>query len=162
MKRWVIAACFCAAAAVAAAPAMAGKGDLKRSVPRSAPLLKGKTLDLRFADFAQGIWVRDLSNCPAPRIDRNDPGAAIAIYRGLLETPSRICQVYGAEKDKQFTQRAAINCLLNDGGEAIELVTVQPRGTNGLIVQEGERAPVHFRFCEAIQPVLQSAQSSDN
>lgn len=162
MKRWLWGAVILSLAAFPAGPAVAGKGDRKTSVPRSAPLLKGKTLDLRFADFAQGVWVRDLSNCPAERIDRNAPGSAIAIYRGLLETPGRICQVYGAEKDKLRTQRAAINCLLNDGGDAIELVTVQPRGTNGLMVQEGERPPVHFRFCEAIIPVLQSAQTSQN
>ncbi|WP_420412607.1 hypothetical protein [Roseibium sp.] len=162
MNRCILGVVILALTAAFSAPAVAGKGDRKLSVPRSAPLLKGKTLDLRFAEFAQGIWVRDLSNCPAPRIDRNAPGSAIAIYRGLLETPGRICQVYGAEKDKLRTQRAAINCLLNDGGEAIELVTVQPRGTNGLMVQEGERPPVHFRFCEAIQPVLQSAQNTQN
>jgi len=135
-------------------PALAGKGDLKPSVPRSAPLLKGKMLDLRFAEFAQGIWVRDPANCPARRIDATEPGSTIAIFRGLLETPGRICQVYGAEKDKLKTQRAAINCLFTDGGEAIELVTVQPRGSNGLLIQEGERPPVHFRFCEPVQTVL--------
>jgi hypothetical protein len=140
--------------------AHAGKGDLKVVVPRSAPLLQGKTLDLRFAKFAQGIWVRDLSNCPAPRIDRAAPGTALAIYRGLYETSSRICQVYGAEKGDRNTQRAALNCLLTDGGEAIELVTVQPRGTKGLMVQEGERPPVHFRFCERIIPILQAVESN--
>ncbi|MBO6891913.1 MAG: hypothetical protein JJ866_08235 [Roseibium sp.] len=140
--------------------AQAGKGDLKVVVPRSAPLLQGKTLDLRFAEFAQGIWVRDLSNCPAPRIDRSAPGSALAIYRGLYETSGRICQVYGAEKGGSNTQRAALNCLLTDGGEAIELVTVQPRGTGGLLVQEGERPPVHFRFCERIIPLKQRVESN--
>lgn len=140
--------------------AHAGKGDLKVVVPRSAPLLQGKTLDLRFATFAQGIWVKDLANCPAPRIDRSAPGSTIAIFRGLYETSSRICQVYGAEKGGRNTQRAALNCLLTDGGEAIELVTVQPRGSKGLMVQEGERPPVHFRFCERIIPVLESLESN--
>ncbi|MHA7775294.1 hypothetical protein [Roseibium sp. M-1] len=144
----------------AAGPALAGKGDLMFGVPRTAPLLQGRTLDLRFADFAQGIWVRETDQCPVPRIDRGLPGSTIAIYRGLLETPGRICQVYGAEKAGKRTQRAAINCMLNDGGEAIELVTVQPRGTEGLLVQEGEKPPVHFRFCEKIVPVLQSANSN--
>lgn len=142
-----------------APPAYAGKGDLKVSVPKRAPLLQGKTLDLRFADFAQGIWVRDLEKCPAPRIDQSAPGSTIAFYRGLMETSSRICQVYGAEKHNRSAQRAAINCLLNDGGQAIELVTVRPRGSNGLMVQQGERPPVYFRFCEKIIPVLQAASS---
>ncbi len=140
-------------------PALAGKGDLIFQVPKAAPLLQGRTLDLRFADFAQGIWVRDLEQCPAPRIDRSPPGSALAIYRGLLETPGRICQVYGAEQSGIRTQRAAINCQLIDGAEVIELVTVQPRGTRGLLVQEGEKPPVHFRFCEKIVPILQSAHS---
>ncbi|MES0810435.1 hypothetical protein ABLO27_13210 [Roseibium sp. SCPC15] len=141
-------------------PALAGKGDLKIQVPKSAPLLQGRTLDLRFASFAQGIWVRDLKDCPAPRIDQSAPGSTLAIYRGLWEMPGRICQVYGAELGSRDTQRAAINCLMNDGGEAIELVTVQPRGTDGLLVQEGERPPVQFRFCEKINPVLK-ADGSD-
>lgn len=136
--------------------AFAAKGDLKIKLPRSAPLLKGRTLDLRFADFAQGIWVRDLADCPAKRIDQSAPGSALAIYRGLWEMPDRICQVYGAELGRRDTQRAAINCLLNNGAESIELVTVQPRGSNGLTVQEGERPPVHFRFCEQITPVLKA------
>lgn len=136
--------------------AVAAKGDLKVQVPRAAPLLKGRTLDLRFADFAQGIWVRDLDDCPAKRIDKAAPGSTLAIYRGLWEMPDRICQVYGAELGRRDTQRAAINCLLQSGAETIELVTVQPRGTNGLLVQEGERPPVHFRFCEQILPVLKA------
>ncbi len=139
--------------------ALAGKGDLLFQVPKSAPLLQGKTLDLRFADFAQGIWVRDLETCPVQHIDRGAPGSAIAIYRGLLETPGRICQVYGAEKSGRKTQRAAIHCLLDDGGEEIELVTVQPRGTQGLMVQQGEKPTVHFRFCQKITPILQAAGS---
>jgi hypothetical protein len=138
-------------------PALAGKGDLIFQVPKSAPLLQGRMLDLRFADFAQGIWVSDPDVCPTRRIDRSPPGSAIAIYRGLLETPGRICQVYGAEQSGKRTQRAAINCQLTSGAEVIELVTVQTRGTLGLVVQEGERAPVHFRFCESIVPILQSA-----
>lgn len=137
-------------------PASAAKGDLKVKIPKSAPLLKGRTLDLRFADFAQGIWVRDLKNCPADSIDRTPPGSTLAIYRGLWEMPDRICQVYGAELGRMDTQRAAINCLLDSGAEAIELVTVQPRGENTLLVQEGEGRPVQFRFCEAIQPVLKA------
>ncbi|MCK7613940.1 hypothetical protein [Roseibium sediminicola] len=145
--------------ATASGAALAGKGDLMFEVPKSAPLLQGRMLDLRFADFAQGIWVRDLDQCPAPRIDRSDPGSTLAIYRGLLEMPGRICQVYGAEKAGKSTQRAAISCLLTDGGEAIELVTVSPRGTKGLMVQEGEKPPVHFRFCEKIEPILQSARN---
>ncbi len=142
---------------LASGAAFAGKGDLKISVPKSAPLLQGKTLDLRFAGFAQGIWVTDVSLCPPPNIDRTEPGSTLAIYRGLLETRGRICQVYGAEKDGNQTQRAAINCVMDDGGEVIQLVTVQPRGTAGLMVQEGERSPVHFRFCEKIKPILQAA-----
>ncbi|WP_297587404.1 hypothetical protein [Roseibium sp.] len=122
------------------APVLAGKGDLKIQVPKSAPLLQGRTLDLRFAEFAQGIWVRDLKNCPAQRIDQSAPGSTLAIYRGLWEMPGRICQVYGAELGSRKTQRAAINCLMSDGGEAIELVTVQPRGTGSLLVQEGTPA----------------------
>ncbi|WP_299483572.1 hypothetical protein [uncultured Roseibium sp.] len=137
-------------------PANAAKGDLKVQVPKSAPLLKGRALDLRFADFAQGIWVRDLNDCPASRIDQSEPGSTLAIYRGLWEMPDRICQVYGAELGRLDTQRAAINCLLNNGAESIELVTVQPRGNRGLLVQEGERPPVHFRFCEMITPVLKA------
>lgn len=146
-------------AALLALPSTAGfaaKGDLKVQVPRSAPLLQGRTLELRFADFAQGIWVRDPGDCPPPSIDRSAPGSALAIYRGLWEMPDRICQVYGAELGGRDTQRAAINCLLNNGAESIELVTVQPRGTGGLMVQEGERPPVHFRFCEKITPVLKA------
>ncbi len=139
----------------AAGAAHAAKGDLKVKVPRSAPLLQGKTLDLRFAEFAQGIWVRDLKDCPAERIDRSRPGSTLAIYRGLWETPGRICQVYGAELGSRDTQRAALNCQLTDGGEVIELVTVQPRGTGSLLVQEGERTPVQYRFCERITPVLE-------
>ncbi|WP_421980846.1 hypothetical protein [Roseibium sp.] len=145
--------------ALLALPSTAGfaaKGDLKVQVPRSAPLLQGRTLELRFADFAQGIWVRDPGDCPPPSIDRSAPGSALAIYRGLWEMPDRICQVYGAELGGRDTQRAAINCLLNNGAESIELVTVQPRGTGGLMVQEGERPPVHFRFCEKITPVLKA------
>lgn len=140
-------------------PAKAGKGDLRAPVRTSAPLLQGKTLDLRFAAFAQGIWVQDLNDCPAANIDRTQPGSTVAIYRGLLETAVRICQVYGAERDNSRTQRAALNCLLNDGNEAIELVTVKPRGTQGLMVQIGERAPVHYRFCERIIPVLQTVRT---
>nr|WP_244314092.1 hypothetical protein [Roseibium denhamense] len=135
----------------------AGKGDLAFSVPKSAPLLKGRVLDLRFADFAQGIWVRDLASCPTSRIDLSEPGSTLAIYRGLYEMRGRICQVYGAEKPQAYTQRAAINCLLDGGDETIELITVRPRGTQGLMVQEGERQPVHFRFCEKIQPILQTS-----
>ncbi|TYC64451.1 hypothetical protein FMN50_00285 [Rhodobacterales bacterium] len=135
------------------APALAAKGDLKIDVPKSAPLLQGKSLDLRFASFAQGIWVAEPQECPPASIDRGAPGATLAIHRGLMEMPGRICQVYGAERDGGETQRAAINCLMDDGGETIQLVTVQPRGTGELIVQEGERAPVEFRFCEKISPV---------
>ncbi|MCX2724566.1 hypothetical protein [Roseibium salinum] len=143
--------------AAAGGSASAGKGDLKANVPRSAPLLEGKALDLRFAKFAQGIWVSDLDHCPGPRIDQSPSGTTVAIYRGLLETPDKICQVYGAEKDAGRTQRAAINCLLDSGNEAIELVTVRPRGTNVLMVQEGEKPPAEFRFCKQITPILQSA-----
>ncbi|POF33729.1 hypothetical protein [Roseibium marinum] len=156
LRGYVLLAALCA---VAGGPAYAEKGDLKFQVPKSAPLLQGKTLDLRFAKFAQGIWVTDLDYCPAPSIDRSVPGTTLAIYRGLLETPGRICQVYGAEQSDGRTQRAAINCLLTDGGEAIELVTVQPRGTNVLMVQEGEDPPVQFRFCRKIIPILQAASN---
>ncbi|WP_299808751.1 hypothetical protein [uncultured Roseibium sp.] len=156
LKRCVLLAVLCA---VTGGPAYAQKGDLKIQVPKSAPLLQGKTLDLRFAKFAQGIWVTDLDYCPAPSIDRSVPGTTLAIYRGLLETPGRICQVYGAEQSDGKTQRAAINCLLTDGGEAIELVTVRPRGTSVLMVQEGERPPVQFHFCQKIIPILRAASN---
>ncbi|WP_428686995.1 hypothetical protein [Roseibium sp.] len=149
----MLAACL----TVAGGPAFAAKGDLKIRVPKSAPLLQGKTLDLRFAKFAQGIWVTDGGDCPAPNIDRTRAGSTLAIYRGLLEMQGRICQVYGAEREGRQTQRAALNCLMDDGGEAIQLVTVQPRGAGGLMVQEGERPPVQFRFCEQITPILQTA-----
>ncbi|WP_209017461.1 hypothetical protein [Roseibium aggregatum] len=155
---WVV---LFSAVLAAGGPALAGKGDLKFDVPKSAPLLQGRALDLRFADFAQGIWVRDPEDCPGPSIDRSKPGSALAIYRGLWEAPDRICQVYGAELGRRETQRAAISCTLTDGGEAIELVTVRPRGTQGLLVQEGERAPVQYRFCARIVPILQSASSVD-
>ena len=46
---------------------------------------------------------------------------------------------------------------MDDGGEAIQLVTVQPRGEGGQMVQEGEYPPVQFRFCEKITPILQAA-----
>ena len=160
MEFWKRSAILAATLMAAGGPALAGKGDLMFEVPRSAPLLQGKSLDLRFAEFAQGIWVRETDQCPVPRIDRGAPGSTVAIYRGLLETPGRICQVYGAEKSGKRTQRAAISCLLDDGGEAIELVTVQPRGTEGLMVQEGEKPPVHFRFCKKIVPILRSAHSN--
>ncbi|PVB62248.1 hypothetical protein [Labrenzia sp. 011] len=153
LRGCILLAALCAGAGV---PAYAEKGDLKFQVPKSAPLLQGRTLDLRFAKFAQGIWVSDLDYCPAESIDRSAPGTTLAIYRGLLETPGRICQVYGAEQSDGRTQRAAINCLLSDGGEAIELVTVQPRGTDVLMVQEGERPPVPFRFCQKIIPILKT------
>lgn len=138
--------------------ASANKGDLKVSVPRSAPLLQGRTLDLRFAAFAQGIWVSEQASCPKDAIDQAMPGSTVAIYRGLLETPNRICQVYGAEKQGKKSQRAAISCLQDNGVEAIELVTVSPSGTEGLSVQVGERSPERYRFCEPIIPLLKSAQ----
>lgn len=156
LKRGLI---LVAMAAAGATPALAAKGDLKFDVPKSAPLLQGKSLDLHFAGFAQGIWVADPQECPPASIDRGTRGATLAIHRGLLEMPGRICQVYGAEREGGQTQRAAINCLMDDGGEAIQLVTVEPRGEDGLYLQEGERPPVEFRFCEKIEPVLQAAGS---
>ncbi|MDN3721428.1 hypothetical protein QW131_25250 [Roseibium salinum] len=152
--------CIMLAALLAAAggSASAGKGDLKANVPRSAPLLEGKALDLRFAKFAQGIWVSDLDHCPGPRIDQSPSGTTVAIYRGLLETPDKICQVYGAEKDAGRTQRAAINCLLDSGNEAIELVTVRPRGGRMCSwCRKAKKPPAEFRFCKQITPILQSA-----
>lgn len=139
------------------APAEAAKGDRKAGAIRTSPLLDGRVLDLRFAEFAQGIWASDGATCDAlTAIDRGAPGSAIAIFRGLLETPSQICQVYGAQQGASGSQRAAMNCRLDNGGESLGLVTVRPRGSSGLSVQDGEHPPVYYRFCRAIPQVIQS------
>lgn len=139
------------------APVEAAKGDRKSGAIRTSPLLEGRVLDLRFADFAQGIWAADRATCDGlTAIDRGVPGSAIAIFRGLLETPSQICQVYGAEQGASGSQRAAMNCRLDSGGESLGLVTVRPRGPAGLSVQDGEHPPVYYRYCRAIPPVTQS------
>lgn len=152
----LVAGAFAVGAFAVSGASHAAKGDLRVPVRTHSPLLQGKALDLRFAGFAQGIWVRSLQSCPVERIERTEPGSTLAIFRGLLETPAKICQVYGAERDNPERQRAALNCLLNDGGEVIELVTLRPRGTGGLMVQMGEQPPVHFRFCERIIPALEA------
>lgn len=142
-------------ASVTALPALAVKGDRQVTI-RSAPsILSGKVLDLRFADFAQGIWTRQAADCAAlTRIDTGSEGAIVAIYRGLLETPDQICNVYGAEQRPKGAQRAALNCVLDDGAETIGLVTLRQRGSQGLSLQDGERPPVYYRFCRAIVPVM--------
>ncbi|WP_150525695.1 hypothetical protein [Roseibium sediminis] len=137
-------------------PAHAAKGDRTVTIQRSSEILASRTLDLRFADFAQGIWARQVDRCESvARIDEGEPGDAIAIYRGLFETPGRICVVYGAEQNATRVQRAAMNCRLDRGGSALGLVTVTSRGPSKLVVQEGERPPVAYRFCRAIPPLIQ-------
>lgn len=139
-----------------AAPAGAAKGDLHIQVRRSSPLLERRVLDLRFAGFAQGIWTRHSSDCQSLRnIDQAQPGTAVVIFRGLFETPTEICHVYGAEQRASGSQRAAMNCQLVSGGESLGLVTVRPIGSVGLSVQDGERPPIHYRFCRSIKPVIQ-------
>lgn len=138
--------------------AEAAKGDLRAEVPRSSPLLEGRSLDLRFAEFAQGIWTKEPADCQdLTTIDRAKPGTAIAIYRGLYETPAEICQVYGAEQRSSRSQRAAMSCHLVGGGYSLGLVTVRPIGSAGLSVQDGKHPPAHYQFCRAITPVIQQA-----
>ncbi|WP_338052236.1 hypothetical protein [Roseibium polysiphoniae] len=158
--KWVLAAGVLALAfsSELAGQAFAGKGDRVVSVQRRSPLLERKVLDLRFADFAQGIWTTDQEACSDLRsIDRSQPGSTVAIFRGLMETPDRICTVYGAEQGALEAQRAAMNCDLVAGGDALGLLTVRRRGSQGLMVQDGERPPEYFRFCRGIVPVTQSA-----
>lgn len=136
--------------------AHAAKGDMQVSVQRSSPILEGRILDLNFAGFAQGIWTREASDCDAfTTIDRGKPGAVIAIFRSLMETPDEICQVYGAERADTGSQRAAMNCRLWSGADALGLVTISQRGTTEIAVQDGERPPVTYRFCRAIVPLVQ-------
>ncbi|MEJ8476759.1 hypothetical protein [Roseibium algae] len=135
----------------------AGKGDRVVRVHSSAPLLERKVLDLRFADFAQGIWAMDTLSCDNLKtIDRSKSGSVLAVFRGLLETPDRICMVYGAEQRATKAQRAAIDCHLVSGGESLDLVTVRTHGSDGLELQAGEHPPKYFRFCQPIDPVTQS------
>jgi len=142
----------------AAAPALAAKGDRKVTIGSTSPILAGKVLDLRFAGFAQGIWTRQPDDCAAlSRIDTGSPGNVVAIYRGLLETPTRICQVYGAEQRPQGAQRAAMNCRLDTGSQALGMVTVRRRGSEILVVQDGEDPPITYRFCRTIPPVINTA-----
>lgn len=139
-------------------PALAAKGDRQLSVRPSPPLLEGKVLDLRFAGFAQGIWIGAEADCALlTRIDRGPPGQVVAIHRGLMETPTRICQVYGAEQRPQGAQRAAMNCRLDTGASALGMVTVRKRGDELLVVQDGEKQPKVFRFCREIPPVINTA-----
>jgi hypothetical protein len=140
----------------------AAKGDMQVAVQRSSPILEGRILDLKFAGFAQGIWTREASDCDGlTTVDRGQPGAVIAIFRSLMETPEEICQVYGAEQAETDSQRAAMNCRQWSGAETLGLVTISQRGSTGISVQDGERPPVHYRFCRAIplllQPVNQQA-----
>ena len=142
--------------AAAGLSAEAAKGDMKIVVRRASPILEGRVLDLKFAGFAQGIWARDASDCEGlTTVDRARPGAVIAFFRGLMETPGEICQVYGAEKAASDSQRAAMNCRLWNEAEVLRLVTVKPRGSDGLTVEDGERPPVHYRLCRPITPVTQ-------
>lgn len=145
-----------AAMIVLAGPAMAAKGDRKVSLQHKPSILASRSLDLRFADFAQGIWTTDASRCEQlSKIDVGEPGEAIAIYRGLFETPGKVCLVYGAEQNPNKTQRAAMNCRMDKGGSALGLLTVTKRGTSKLVIQEGERRPVAYRFCRTISPLLE-------
>ncbi|WP_209012064.1 hypothetical protein [Roseibium aggregatum] len=126
------------------------------AVQRASPILEGRILDLTFAGFAQGVWTREKSDCDGlTTVDRGRPGAVIAIFRSLMETPEEICQVYGAEKAGTDSQRAAMNCRQWSGAETLGLITISQRGSSEISVQDGERPPVHFRFCRAIIPLLQ-------
>ena len=139
---------------LALSPTLAAKGDRVTAVRKSSPLLEGRQLDLRFASFAQGIWASDDGACNGlTSIDRAAPGSVLAVFRGLLETPGRICLVYGAEQGAETSQRAALNCDLASGEEALGLVTVQRRGENGLMFQDGEQPPRRMQFCRTILPV---------
>jgi hypothetical protein len=141
--------------AVGVPTAQAAKGDMQIAVRRASPILEGRILDLTFAGFAQGIWTREASDCDAfTTVDRGRPGGVIAIFRSLMETPEEICQVYGAEKAGTDSQRAAMNCRLWSGAEALGLITIMQRGETGISVQDGERPPVHYRFCRAIPSLL--------
>ncbi|MBD1549518.1 hypothetical protein HK439_24950 [Labrenzia aggregata] len=152
-------AVFClgvSALAAAVLCAHAAKGDMQVAVQRASPILEGRILDLTFAGFAQGVWTREKSDCDGlTTVDRGRPGAVIAIFRSLMETPEEICQVYGAEKAGTDSQRAAMNCRQWSGAETLGLITISQRGSSEISVQDGERPPVHFRFCRAIIPLLQ-------
>ncbi|MTI44723.1 hypothetical protein JM93_02595 [Roseibium hamelinense] len=153
--------CLAVASVFITSPVNAAKGDRQVSLPRSSPLLEGKVLDLRFAEFAQGIWAKDHAVCDSlTRIDRAQPGEALAIFRGLFEAPGQICNVYGAEHRPSRVQRAAMNCRLDSGGSALGLVTVQKRGDAILLVQDGEGVPMAFSFCRPIPPLMEPAGQS--
>ncbi|MTH96207.1 hypothetical protein E1297_09445 [Roseibium sp. RKSG952] len=153
--RQVICVCLAWAAGFAALPAHAAKGDRQVDLPRVSPLLEGRVLELRFPETAEGIWVRrDFECADITRIHDAPPGSVVAIYRGLFETPGQICQVYGAEQGAANAQRAAMNCMRDDGGSALGLVTLRPRGSSVLLVQDGDLPPVAYRFCRPIRPVL--------
>lgn len=160
--RWLVKMSVLVAVGLAAdfGSALASKGDRISGVRKSAPLLERKVLDLRFATFAQGIWTRDTKTCSAlETIDQAPPGSAIAVFRGLLETPGRICLLYGAERGGvKKSQRAALNCGLNSGEETLSLVTLSGRGNQTLIVQDGEHPAESFKFCRTITPVIFSHQ----
>lgn len=142
--------------AVGELSAHAAKGDMQVAIQRASPILEGRILDLTFAGFAQGIWTREKRDCDGlTTVDRGRPGAVIAIFRSLMETTEEICQVYGAEKAGTDSQRAAMNCHQWSGSETLGLVTISQRGSSEISVQDGERPPVHYRFCRAIIPLLQ-------
>lgn len=133
--------------------ALAGKGDRQIQLPRHAPLLKEKVLDLRFGPFAQGYWTRNGACSNEMPVDKSRPGDALVIFRGLLETPTELCLVYGAEQRPKGAQRAAMSCLLDNGTENLGLVTVAQRGPRGLQVRFSGKPPVTYRFCREIPKV---------
>ncbi len=158
MKRSLVVALLGFGAGIAfLGAAHAGKGDRVLSVPRGSPILERKVLDLRFADFAQGIWASDVPTCQRlEAIDAADDGTAVAVFRGLIETPDRICLVYGAETGSVNSQRAALNCDLESGEEALGLITLRRSGKEGLLIQDGTHEPRYFQFCKPILPVTRS------
>jgi len=153
VKKWGVLAAAIAGLMMTCGPTGAGKGDRQVQAPRYAPLLQEKVLDLRFSPFAQGLWTRNGACVNPISIDRSEPGDAVAIFRGLLETPSELCQVYGAEQRPEGAQRAAMSCLMNNGMENLGLVTVSQRGPQGLHVHFDGKNPVTYRFCREIRPV---------
>lgn len=133
----------------------AGKGDRAVKTQPSGLLMQGKILDVRFSDFAQGIWTRDAASCQKlSAIEDASEGSVIAIFRGLFETPDRICMVYGAEQGKRSSQRAALNCDLKSGNTALGLVTVRQRGSQVIVLEDGEQPAQTFEFCRAVPTVL--------
>ncbi|NVK34243.1 MAG: hypothetical protein HWE23_07175 [Rhodobacteraceae bacterium] len=143
-----------------AGAAYAGKGDRAPSVQRSSPLLEGRILEVRLADFAQGIWTVDRQTCDGfTTIEEAKNGSAITIFRSLYETPSQICMVYGAEQGKSRAQRAALNCTQNSGGTMLGLLTLRKRGSSVLLVEDGERPQQSYRFCRPVVSVLEQVMA---